>query len=184
MADKQDEATAKSLGETKSLSAVQSKRVKRWYYNGKGYATKNAAYRAWAYQLLLDEVLGEVEYKTEYDDYGHSWQLKLPRVKLRDLDYGTDEMQAHIQDLFAEKFPHGNTLDERCEGVCQIRYEPVWNGVYDTNDEFGEYVFASCKAAQKRWIDEELTDLAKSDPEATTAAVKSARKALNHRKDK
>lgn len=113
---------------------------------------KKLAYRKLAYRLLLDELLGPVETKEEwgqniYGDEG-SYEVKLPRIKLRDIT--EDEAKNIIHDAFMDKFPHG--VSPRCDSVCMKRYAP------DGETEDG-YFYDTCKAAQQDWINTKADEL-------------------------
>ena len=139
------------------MSDITSRKVTRWYYRGKGFASKNGAYRSKAYRLLLDELLGESGMTTDYNDAGNSMDLVLGRSKLRGFTNSKD-VDDFIRVAFAQKFPHGDTLNPKCEGICQIRYVP--NPSYaDLDDTFEEYAFPSCKMAQKEWIINKANEL-------------------------
>lgn len=123
---------------------ITSKKVTRWYYKGKGYSSKRLAYKKLAYRHLLDEVLGENIIKTNYDDYGHSWERNKGRSKLQ----GVSDAKATIHDLFAEKFPHTD-CDET---TCWKRYLP------DGETEDG-YLYDTCRKAQRDWINQKADEL-------------------------
>lgn len=122
------------------MSQITSKKVTRWYLDGKGYATRKFAYKKLAYKMLLDEILGEVENGT--------------RAKLKDLT--EDEVRATMHDLFAEKFPH--EVSPRCAGVCRMNYKDVWTYEGPDTEEDG-FAFASCKAAQQDWLNNKAEEL-------------------------
>lgn len=122
------------------MSQITSKKVTRWYLNGKGYSSKKFAYKKLAYQYLLDEVLGE--------------NINGGRVKLKDLD--EEESKATMHDLFAEKFPH--EVSSRCDYVCRKNYKDVWTGEGPDVEEDG-FAFDSCKAAQQDWLNSKAEEL-------------------------
>lgn len=122
------------------MSILKSKKVTRWYLDGKGYASKKIALKRLAYQHLLDEVLGEVENGV--------------RVNLKDLN--EDEVKETMTRLFAEKFPH--EVAKRCDYVCRKNYKDVWTAEGPDVEEDG-FAFDSCKAAQQDWIKERAEEL-------------------------
>lgn len=127
---------------------VYSKQVRRWYLNGKGYAGRKLAYKALAYRLLLDELLGEVFIETGYDGAGGSYEIKRGRAKLIKLD--DTQAKAEIHDLFMAKFPHTDSVS--CRAWCDKRY------LGDGETEDG-YVYDSCRAAQRDWIERKAEEL-------------------------
>lgn len=131
------------------MSQITSKKVTRWYLNGKGYSSKKFAYKKLAYQYLLDEVLGE--------------NIDGGRVKLKGLT--ADEAKATMHDLFAEKFPH--EIDQRCDYVCHKTYSQVWDN-YNGPDEVEDgFAFDSCKAAQQTWIKNKAEEIYENEENST-----------------
>ncbi len=123
------------------MSQITSKKVTRWYLDGKGYASKKIAYKKLAYKFLLDEVLGEVDNGT--------------RTKLKDLN--DDQVKETMTRLFAEKFPH--EVSPRCDYVCRKNYRDVWDAYNGPDTEEDGFAFDSCKAAQQDWIKEKAEEL-------------------------
>lgn len=122
------------------MSTLTSKKVTRWYLDGKGYASKKIALKKLAYQHLLDEVLGKV------DNGG--------RVALKGMN--DEEAKATMNRLFAEKFPH--EVNARCDYVCRKNWKDVWTAEGPDVEEDG-FAFDSCKAAQQDWIKNKAEEL-------------------------
>lgn len=120
---------------------VTSKKVTRWYLNGKGYATEKAAYKKLAYTCLLDEVLGKVHEGV--------------RSKFKGLS--DDEITKTMRDLFADKFPH--EVSSRCYYVCRKNYRDVWDSYSGPDVEEDGFFYESCKAAQQDWINNKAEEL-------------------------
>lgn len=123
------------------MSQITSKKVTRWYLDGKGYASRKIAYKKLAYQYLLDELLGEV-------DNGS-------RTKLKGLT--DDEVKTVMHDVFADKFPH--EVSPRCHYVCRMNYKEVWDAYNGPDTEEDGFAFDSCKAAQQDWINNKAEEL-------------------------
>jgi len=118
------------------MIAITKKKVSRWFYKGKGYASETAALKA----LALDTLKAEIMNKSG----GRFWQ----RVRELDALSGFSEEEGNgyrdaMGELWAEKFPHSE------DGSCFQRS----NGC---NRSRG---IAWCKLAKKQWIDAKVSDL-------------------------
>lgn len=86
---------------------ITCRTVKRYFYNGKGYATLTHACRAIAKEELKEEILGPVVELTRevpahlYDaPYMESWRGREKLAWLED-----DEAKREIKELYIQRFP-------------------------------------------------------------------------------
>lgn len=149
---------------------VTSKVVKRHFWNGKGYATATAAYRAKAKAELLEMVLGPWEevhvpgsgLPFETDGYSYSRLANgypiAPEGEEERFLPGSEECKAHVAARFALFFPHVSEPDSLERGCGMVGENPPWNFQCHT-DEGGDYRFESCKWAQEKWIRRRVAEM-------------------------
>lgn len=140
-------------------TGIYSRKVTRWYFNGKGYASEAMAYRAAAKAALLDHVLGKREVVsdevTEWNGSTRCYEYLGGRPQLKGV---TGDGKERIRELFAEAFPHYNG-DNDCYDYCD-------------RDENGDYRSPSCSRAQKRWLANKVQELMSQDAPATQEGSK------------
>ena len=113
---------------------ITHKKVSRWFYNGKGYATRSAAYKAWAKSLLLDLI---------YDNW-RSWNAGM--MDEEQDDYEKRQVE-HFDALAAVHFPHDESKE--CHQYCRT-------------GEYNAHAWKSCKGSMRRWISDKATELIES----------------------
>jgi hypothetical protein len=125
------------------MSEIYSRRVTRWYYGGRGYASLKTAAKAQAKAELRDIVLGPVE---RYNGGPPERQPFTDLIGEQLEQYAHDLNAARLAAasiLYERMFPH---TDECRESVC-------W--VDDRGERFAEW----CKAARDRWLDTRTAEI-------------------------
>lgn len=137
---------------------ITSRIVTRYYFNGKGYSTKQQAYRAKAKRLLLELVLGPWE---EDDCYGF-WRLANAPYGM-----GPGEAKKDMDRRFGLFFPHGTTdgcVQPGCIDNTEIRDGNYHTSCYCYGEEGAyEFKYESCKWSQEQWIKAKVKELMQHD---------------------
>ena len=87
---------------------IYSRKVTRWYWNGKSYANLNTAIRRKVDDTIKDEVLGPRGDKPVIGEYKIGREKLWSRVDeldIADID-NPNKVQEAIVQLYAERFPH------------------------------------------------------------------------------
>ena len=138
-------------------TGIYSKKVTRWYFKGKGYASESMAYRAAAKDAMKDFVLGPRVPVSDSgtDCFGREFDYEWlgGRAKLEGF---TGDAKERIRELYADAFPHYGG-DNECYAKCY------------TNDD-GDHLHRSCQVAQKRWLANKIQELKRQDALAQKGA--------------
>lgn len=146
---------------------ITSRVVRRYYFNGKGYSTKQLAYRAKAKRLLLELVLGPWEERDDGYSEGCSWWA----LANSPTGVGTDQEKKVLDARFAVFFPHdespemvqpGCLHDPSADG-CRHSYDPEYDRDGRLIQQWGDFEFESCKWSQEQWIKAKVRELMMAD---------------------
>ncbi len=148
---------------------VQTRLVKRYFVNGKGYATRLQAYKVLAREELLDTVFGaKIAYKS-YDDilgtYSEYTQWYRPKFAIHDEYYGT------CRDCYDYE---NTTLEDHNKkvfvlGMLAFGFVCDDSGEYSGWGEPAEYTgccpedFAFCGKKYKAWIASRAREMMEED---------------------
>lgn len=115
---------------------ITKRKVSRWFYKGKGYASETSALKAQALDILKSEIMNKFG--------SRFWQ------RVRELDesngFSEDSGQGYrdaMGEMWAKQFPHpedGSCF--KCIGGCNQSRGIDW-----------------CKVAKKQWLDAKISDL-------------------------
>jgi len=148
---------------------IVGRTVKRYFYNGKGYATKRKAYETKARKILVEMVLGPwIEVVTAADDYGNEWSW-WTLEKLQDAP--VENRKQWIDAQFAKFFPHGwveGCIHAGCEQDMSAQGCAITGQEYDGHRLVAfDYVYQSCKWSQDMWIKQKAQELMAEDANAS-----------------
>lgn len=142
---------------------ITCKTVRRWYFKGKGYASRKRAYRAKAKRLLFELVFGP---RVEAWHGGATWFQLMNESPPPGVDW-----KDHIDARFALFFPHDNSDTAIQPGCMHDPSAHACRRVYADynvfNDREGEwdFKFKSCKHSQQLWLDRKVAELMEADAE-------------------
>jgi hypothetical protein len=145
-----------------SDSPVAERVVRRWYFNGKGYASKRAAYQAKAKRLMVEMVLGPWVPGCSWD--GETCWEELSNANAPE---GRDRKE-WIDYRFSLFFPHDwveGCIQKGCQHYggargCRINHNGHWQDPHEW-----DFVFQSCKWSQEQWINAKVCELIAADKE-------------------
>ncbi len=138
------------------MKPVTSRVLRRWFFNNKGYRTKQDAYKAKAKMLLVEMVLGPWVERCSPD--GETSWMELENAPPHTT---IEERRQLVDERFAMFFPHDGEPD--CQKACYQQTIKVDYSCGYPRVTAADYRFQSCKAAQKRWIDAKVKELIADD---------------------